>query len=168
MADGPRYRVKFRRRREGRTDYRVRLALLKSEGARVVVRTTLRNVIVQVVAYDPAGDKVLASAEARELAKLGWSGYTRNTPSAYLTGLLAGKRAKAAGVGGAILDIGRQMPQKGGRVFAALKGAIDGGLEIPAGEDIAPAEDRLRGAHISEEVASSFDAVKTKILSKEG
>src|SRR5687768_18409510 len=98
MANGPRYHVQFRRRREGRTDYRTRLALLRSGEHRVVVRKTLRNVIVQVVAFDPTGDKVVASAEARELAKLGWTGYTRNTPSAYLTGLLAGMRAKAAGV----------------------------------------------------------------------
>ena len=31
MATGPRTRVPFRRRREGKTDYRRRLALLKSE-----------------------------------------------------------------------------------------------------------------------------------------
>ena len=164
MANGPRYHVQFRRRREGRTDYRTRLALLRSGEHRVVVRKTLRNVIVQIVSFDPTGDKVVASAEARELAKFGWTGYTRNTPSAYLTGLLAGTRAKAAGVEGAVLDLGRQVPQKGGRVFAALQGVTDAGVEIPAGEDIVPDEERLRGAHIGDEVASNFDAVKAKIM----
>lgn len=163
MADGPRYRVQFRRRREGRTDYRRRLALLKSEEARVVVRTSLRNVRVQIIAFDAAGDRVVAQAEARELSKLGWNGYTRNVPSAYLTGLLAGKRARATGVAQAVLDLGRQLPQKGGRLFAALQGVVDAGVEVPHGDEVAPAEDRLRGAHISDEVASNFDAVKSKI-----
>lgn len=164
MANGPRYHVQFRRRREGRTDYRTRLALLRSGEHRVVVRKTLRNVIVQIVAFDPTGDKVVAAAEARELTGLGWTGYTRNTPSAYLTGLLAGKRARATGVAQAVLDLGRQVPQKGGRVFAALQGVTDAGVEIPAGEDIVPDEERLRGAHIGDEVASNFDAVKAKIM----
>ncbi|HLE97548.1 MAG TPA: 50S ribosomal protein L18 [Candidatus Thermoplasmatota archaeon] len=168
MADGPRYRVQFRRRREGRTDYRTRLALLKGGEPRAVVRTSLRNVVVQLVGFDASGDKVLASAEARELPKLGWTGFTRNTPSAYLTGLLAGTRAKAAGVESAVLDLGRQMPQKGGRLFAALQGLVDAGLEIPHGEEVAPAEDRIRGAHIGDEVAANFDAVKGKILETAG
>ncbi|EQD30588.1 50S ribosomal protein L18P, partial [mine drainage metagenome] len=37
MSTGPRYRVAFRRRREGKTDYRARLRLLKSDRPRAVV-----------------------------------------------------------------------------------------------------------------------------------
>src|SRR2546425_1171801 len=38
MADGPRYSVPFRRRREGRTDYKLRRALVRSGKPRAVVR----------------------------------------------------------------------------------------------------------------------------------
>ena len=46
MSTGPRFRVHFRRRREGKTDYRVRLRLLKSGTARAVVRFSDRLVRV--------------------------------------------------------------------------------------------------------------------------
>ena len=90
MATGPRTRVPFRRRREGRTDYRTRLGLLKSGETRLVVRRTNGNVIVQFVGWAQEGDQVQATAVAQELAKLGWEGSPKNTPAAYLTGLLAG------------------------------------------------------------------------------
>jgi len=53
MAQGPRYHTQFRRRTEGKTDFRRRLGLLKSRQARIVVRKKLNNVIVQVVDYSP-------------------------------------------------------------------------------------------------------------------
>src|SRR5688500_19800749 len=102
MAIGPRTRVPFRRRREGRTDYRRRLGLLRSGQTRVVVRRTATNVIVQFVDWTEGGDAVKATAVAQELAKLGWEGSSKNTPAAYLTGLLAGKRAAKAGVESAV------------------------------------------------------------------
>ncbi len=43
MADGPRYRVNFRRRREGRTDYRQRQRLLRARVPRAVVRYLLEE-----------------------------------------------------------------------------------------------------------------------------
>ena len=46
MSQGPRYRIKLRRRREGRTDYRHRLALLKSGETRIAVRRSLKNIRV--------------------------------------------------------------------------------------------------------------------------
>ncbi len=87
QAKGPLYQVHFRRRREGRTDYQKRLALLKSHKPRLVVRKTLRTVIAQVVKFSEKGDTVLASADSRMLSEFGYAG-KRNTPSAYLTGLL--------------------------------------------------------------------------------
>ena len=162
MATGPRTRVPFRRRREGKTDYRRRLALLKSGETRVVVRRTNGNVIVQFVGWAQEGDQVQATAVAQELAKLGWEGSPKNTPAAYLTGLLAGKRAAAAGVASAVLDIGRHVPSKGSRVFAALKGVQDAGIEVAAGdEDIYPSEERLNGAFL--DLETNFNAVKGAI-----
>jgi large subunit ribosomal protein L18 len=162
MATSPRTRVPFRRRREGRTNYRTRLALLKSGETRLVVRRTNGNVIVQFVDWNQNGDAIKATAVAQELAKLGWEGSAKNTPAAYLTGLLAGKRAAEAGVESAVLDIGRHTPSKGSRVFAALKGVLDAGIEVPHGdESIYPSEDRLNGAFL--ELESNFNAVKAKI-----
>jgi large subunit ribosomal protein L18 len=165
MAKGARYRVPFRRRREGRTDYRRRLALLKSREPRVVVRRSLTNVRIQVIAYTPEGDKVLASADGRELAKLGLTGTSgKSVPAAYLTGVLAGKRAKDAGVTGAVLDLGRQVPSKGNRIFAALKGVVDAGVEVPHDEAILPDEERLKGEHIEGFDSAQVDTVKNRIL----
>lgn len=164
MAHGPLYRVGFRRRREGKTDYRTRLALLKSGEARVVVRTTNRNVIVQFVTYDEKGDNVVATAEARELPELGYQAAGNNTPSAYLTGRLAATRAKEKGVATGVLDIGRAQPHKGGVIFGALKGVVDGGVEVPAGESIFPAEERWRGEHLGTEKAAAFAASYQKIV----
>ncbi|MEA3165534.1 MAG: large subunit ribosomal protein [Thermoplasmata archaeon] len=162
MATSPRTRVPFRRRREGRTNYRTRLALLKSQETRLVVRRTNGNVIVQFVDWTQTGDAVKATAVAQELKKMGWEGSAKNTPAAYLTGLLAGKRAAKAGVESAVLDIGRHTPTKGSRVFAALKGVLDAGIDVPhGGEEIYPSEDRLNGAYL--ELESNFNAVKAKI-----
>ena len=71
MSTGPRYRVPFKRRRQGRTDYRHRAALLKGRTARLVVRKSNRNVQVQFVEYKEIGDNVLASAVSTDLAELG-------------------------------------------------------------------------------------------------
>lgn len=164
MGEGPRYRVAFRRRREGRTDYRRRLALVKSGEHRMVVRKTLRNVTVQLVRYDETGDVVAAQAQATELADHGWTGYTENAPAAYLTGLLAAKRAKEAGVEKAILDIGRRPPVAGSNVFAALAGALDGGLKIPHGDGVLPHGTRLRGDHLGKpEAVQAFESARAKI-----
>jgi large subunit ribosomal protein L18 len=165
MATSPRTRVPFRRRREGRTNYRTRLALLKSQETRLVVRRTNGNVIVQFVDWTQTGDAVKATAVAQELKGMGWEGSAKNTPAAYLTGLLAGKRAAQAGVESAVLDIGRHTPTKGSRVFAALKGVLDAGIDVPhGGEDIYPSEERISGAFL--ELESNFNAVKAKISDK--
>ncbi len=98
MSTGPRFRVHFRRRREGRTDYRARLKLLKSGLPRAVVRLSERRVRVSVVEFDPAGDRVLATADSSELGGIEFpSGSLASTPAAYLTVYLAGLRAKANG-----------------------------------------------------------------------
>ena len=163
MAQGPRYRVPFRRRREGRTDYRQRQRLLRGRIPRAVVRLSLRNATVQFVSYAPTGDKVLAAATSKELAKLGWTGATGNLPAAYLTGYLAGKRAAQSGVEEAVLDIGLKGPAKGSAVFAALKGMLDAGVNIPHGEEVLPAAERINGAHIDENMGKMVDEVKSRM-----
>jgi len=163
MVQGPRARVPFRRRREGRTDYRRRLRLLRSGQARAVVRKSLNQTQVQIIAYDEKGDHVLASAVSRELADFGWSGTSGNVPAAYLTGLLAGRRAAEKGVKAAVLDVGAQPPSLGGRLFAAAKGLVDAGLEVPHGEAVFPAEDRIAGKHLGEARAKAIAEVRAKV-----
>jgi large subunit ribosomal protein L18 len=151
MAKGSRYSVPYRRRREGKTDYRKRKALILSRKPRLVVRGTLKNIIVQVVAAKPHGDEVLVSAHSRELLRnYGWKAPRGNLPAAYLTGLLCGLKAKARGIKEAVLDIGLHSPTKGARVFAALKGVLDAGLNVPHGEEKLPDEKRIQGVHIAQ------------------
>lgn len=150
MARGGRYKVPLKRRRKGLTNYYKRAKLVISGKPRLVVRRTTRHVIVQVIGAKPGGDVTYASAYSKELeTKFGWKAGTKNTPAAYLVGLLAGLRAKSKGIDTAILDIGLHSPRGGARVFAAALGAIDAGLKVPMGEGVAPTEDRIRGEHIA-------------------
>ncbi len=163
MAQGARARVPFRRRREGRTDYRRRLRLLRSGQARAVVRKSLNQVQVQIVTYDERGDRIAASAVTGELKDFGWTGASGNVPAAYLTGLLAGRRAAEKGVKIAILDLGIQHPSAGGRLFAAAKGLVDAGLQVPHGEEVFPSDDRLRGKHLGDARAKAIAEVRAKM-----
>lgn len=147
---GKRRTIAYRRKRELSTDYKKRLGFLKSEMPRLVIRKSNMTITVQLIQYKENGDKVLVTATSKELAKQGWKGHTANMPSAYLTGLLAAKKAKAAKVKEAITDLGLQTPGAGSKLYAALKGAVDGGLEVPHDPAVLPKEDRIKGKHIEE------------------
>ena len=154
MAHGPRYKVPRRRRREGKTNYYKRYVMVLSGKPRLVVRRTNQYIWVQLVIAKPQGDVTVAAAHSRELVKrYGWLGGTKNTSAAYLTGLLAGLRALKEGYRYAVLDIGLHRPVKGSRVFAALKGAVDAGLEVPHSEEVLPEDYRIRGEHIAKYAA---------------
>lgn len=132
MAKGSRYRVPLRRRRERKTDYQARKAMVVSRKPRLVARSSLKNTVAQIIVAKPTGDFVLASAHSKELVKkYGWKAATGNVPAAYLTGLLCGLKAKANGVPEAILDIGLVSPTKGSKVFATLSGVLDAGVAVP-------------------------------------
>jgi large subunit ribosomal protein L18 len=161
MAKNARYSLPFRRRREGKTDFRARLALIKSQVPRAVVRRSLKAVQVQLISFNIKGDEIVASASSADLKKYGWERATCNVPSAYMVGYIAGKRALEKGIESAVLDIGLRRPTNGNRSFAALKGMVDAGLEIPHGEDIIPSEERIRGAHM--EAEQDFDKVMSSI-----
>jgi large subunit ribosomal protein L18 len=165
MATGPRYKVAFRRRREGKTDYHQRLKLIVSRKPRLVVRKTLNRIIAQVYVTRPEGDKVLVSATSGELAKdFGYKGASDNTSAAYLTGLLIGYKAQEAGIEEAILDIGLAENRQGSRVYAALKGAVDSGLAVPCSEDVFPSDERIRGKHVAGNAGSSFSGYEKRGL----
>ena len=71
--------------------------------------------------------------------------------------------AMADGHDEAILDIGLAASSSGSRVFAALRGIVDAGLEIPHGEGVLPDDDRINGTHIDESVAAAVEAAKNAI-----
>lgn len=160
MASGARYKVPLRRRREGRTDYQQRLRLLKSGKPRFVVRKSNRHTTVQLVVAREEGDHTVASAHTSQLEEYGWMAPTGNLPAAYLAGRLAGARALEEGVEEAVLDVGLNHVTPGNKVFAALQGAVDAGLEVPHGDDVLPSWERVRGEHIADyaEYSGEFNA----------
>lgn len=165
-----RFQVKLRRRREGKTDYQARRALVRQEcnkynspKYRFVVRMSNRRVTCAITYSTIAGDHVVAQASSHELSKYGMPVGHCNYAAAYATGLLCARRClqkfdldeacvgklKADGEDYHIeddmeeesgvsrrpfkcnLDIGLRCPTTGARVFGAMKGAVDGGLNIP-------------------------------------
>ena len=163
MAHGKNQRLRFKRRRDGETDYRRRMKLLRGETPRAVVRISNTQTICQLVEFNPEGDIVIASVNGKALVdKYSWpeDASRKSIPASYLTGFALAKNAISSGHESAILDIGLSASSKGSRVFAALKGMIDAGLEIPHGEDVLPDEERINGMHID---ASMGDKVKKSI-----
>ena len=137
--------IKLRRQQEGKTNYRKRLGLLKARKPRLVVRKSLKNLLVQLVQYQPAGDRILASAHSHELYKLGWKASGKNIPAAYLLGMLIAQKAKKQQIREAVLDLGLQVSSKGSRIYAVVKGAREQGLQIPVNEEILPSLDIVNG-----------------------
>ena len=140
--------VHFRRKREGKTDYRKRLRLLLGKTPRAVFRRSIDFVWLQLINYNEKGDQVIITAHAKELKEKGWNGSFNNIPAAYLTGLLFAKKAKEAKVTKVIADNGPYATIPKSAFYAAIKGIRDGGLELPASEDVLPPEERIKGEHI--------------------
>jgi large subunit ribosomal protein L5e len=160
-----RFQVKFRRRREGKTDYRARKRLITQDKNkyncpkyRLVVRITNKAVICQVCYSKIAGDVCLTAAYSTELPRYGITVGLSNYAAAYATGLLVARRLLAklnladkytgkTEVDGsdynvdplddgprpflALLDVGLARTSLGATVFGAMKGACDGGLNVP-------------------------------------
>lgn len=164
-----RYTVKYRRKREGKTNYKKRLELLKSRKPRLIIRKTNKQIILQVAQYSPDGDKVIATVQSKELAKKGWKHSFKNLPAAYLAGMMLTQKVKQHKINEAILDIGLTTPLKGTKIFAALKGVKEAGLNIPVNEEIFPTEERLKGEHISsylekhKTITQDFEKLKKEI-----
>ena len=168
LATGPRYRVPFRRRREGKTNYHVRYKLILSKKPRVVVRKSNASTTLQLVMAEQTGDKTLLTVNSRQLQDFGYTFSKSNLPAAYLTGLLFGKKMLALGIGEGIADIGLHASTKGNRIYAAVKGVVDAGVDVPHSPEIFPAEERISGKHIKEytgaDIVAQFEQAREKIL----
>merc|ERR1712139_324909 len=165
-----RFQVKYRRRREGKTDYYARKRLVaqdknkyNSPKYRFVVRFSNKDIVCQVMSSKIAGDVCHTAAYAHELTRYGLPVGHTNYAAAYCTGLLCARRllnkykldSKFPGTEEvtaefdecyvhneeddddegpnafhALLDVGLKCTTLGSKVFAAMKGAFDGGLEI--------------------------------------
>lgn len=140
--------------------------MLRSGKTRLVVRRSLTGMKIQFIDYEPAGDKTKITVTTADLKKFGWKSYTGNIPSSYLIGLIAGLRAKSVGIEEAILDVGLQTSTKASRIYAALKGVIDSGVNVNHSEKIFPDESRISGDHIVKYAQSLDDDKKKKLFSK--
>lgn len=182
----------FKRRREQKTDYVQRFALLKSSKARLVIRRSLNSFHIQIISGENGLDKTIVETDSKALRKYGWKGHCGNLPAAYLTGYLAGILAQKNNIKDAIVDLGLQKTVKTSGLYAAAAGAKDSGLSVPVGKDALPKMERIKGQHIAdyakklkdtdaykkqfsaylktglqpEDVPKHFDEVKGKILSE--
>ncbi len=166
MAHGKNQRLRYKRRRNGETDYRRRMRMLRGGSVRAVVRVSNTQTICQLVDYQSGGDEILVSIDGRTLVdKFKWpmDASRKSVPASYLTGFAMGKAALAAGHDEAVLDIGLAASSSGNRAFSALKGMVDAGLEIPHGEDVLPDDNRVSGAHIDESIAKAVESTKKAI-----
>jgi len=160
-----RYQVKYRRRREGKTDFYARKRLItqdknkyNSPKYRFVVRVSNKEITCQIAHAKIEGDVVVAAAYSHELKRFGMPVGLNNYAAAYATGLLLARRVlskfnladkykgQTTPDGNdynveeledgphpfrAYLDVGLHRTTTGSKIFAALKGATDGGLEVP-------------------------------------
>jgi len=160
-----RFQVKFKRRREGKTDYFARRRLIcqdknkyNTPKYRLIVRFTNKDIICQIAYARIYGDVIVESAYAHELPKYGVKVGLTNYAAAYCTGLLVARRILTKfglneiyegqtdangedfsvedvdgehGAFRAYLDVGLARTSTGAKIFGALKGAVDGGIDIP-------------------------------------
>ncbi len=148
-----------RRRLEAKTDYKARLALLKSEKPRLVIRKTNKYIIAQIVVSEMAQDKIVAGMTSKVLLSKGapaeLAGSLKSLGAAYLTGYLLGKKVLSSGIKDAILDAGMNINVKNSRIYAALKGVVDAGIKVPHSEGVLPPMESIK----SEKIAKIFDKI---------
>ena len=163
----------FRRRREGKTDYRKRRGLVVGRQPFLSVRVSGRYIYAQVVKTTANGDITMCFATSKDLAKkFGWKGSTKSLPGAYLTGYYLGKLAQKDNLGGVVVYSGVDRFVHGSRIASLLDGAKDAGLDVNIGDESLPEEDRERGSHIAEyakklqsEDKERFNKLFSKMLS---
>lgn len=115
----------------------------------MVVRKSNRYIRLQLITAEIGGDRTHVAAISSELLGYGYSGGLANAPAAYLTGVLFGRRAFAAGYHEMILDKGLQRHEAGGTIYAALRGALESGVTIPCAEGVLPGDERALGLLIA-------------------
>merc|ERR1711955_182722 len=135
---------------------------------RMIVRFSNTDVTCQIAYARLEGDIVISAAYSHELPRYGVKVGLTNYAAAYCTGLLLARRTlqkfkldsvyegqtevdgemycvedndDGPGAFRACLDVGLARTSTGARVFGAMKGAVDGGLDIPHSEKRVPGYD---------------------------
>jgi len=150
----------------------------------LVVRFSNKDITTQIVAADLTHDVVLAAAYAHELPRFGIKLGLTNYAAAYATGLLLARRVNtkfglkyegATAADGAeyhvepeddgpqpfkaLLDVGLARTTTGAKIFGALKGVSDGGVNVPHSVN------RFPGAKVeNNEVVNSDETTRKYIL----
>lgn len=154
-------RLNKRRRLENKTDYRKRLILLKGNIPRLVVRKTNKYIILQIIHSVNAIDKVIVSANSKELLKYGWStknsGSLKSLAAAYLAGILISKRAEDKNISKLVLDAGLSPNTRYSRIYAVVKGVIDNGLDMPHDENILPNDEMINKYEFLNEIKEKLN-----------
>ncbi|MBR80010.1 MAG: 50S ribosomal protein L18 [Euryarchaeota archaeon] len=166
MAKGRNQRLRFKRRRTAETDYHRRFRMLRGGAPRAVVRVSNTQVTCQLVSYESEGDRVLASITGKDLVdKHKWpsDASRKSVPACYLVGFALAKSAISNGHKEAILDIGLAASSRGSRAYAALKGMVDAGLDVPHSEVVLPADERVNGEHIGDNIQKAVSTTKKSI-----
>ena len=166
MAKGRNQRLRFKRRRNAETDYHRRSRMLRGGVPRAVVRVSNTQVTCQLVAYEPDGDRVLESVTGKSLVtshKWPADASRKSVPACYLSGYAMAKSALSNGHTEAVLGIGLAASSSGNRTYAALRGMVEAGLEIPHSEDVLPSDDRINGEHIGEGIPKAVATTKKSI-----
>lgn len=159
-----------RRRRENKTNYASRLKLLKGGKPRLIFRKTNAYVIAQYVISEEAQDKIVFGVTSKKLLNFGWpiekKGSLKSIPAAYLTGYLVAKEIKDKKLEKPIVDFGMLRVLYKTKLFAFLKGAIEGGLDISCPEEAFPEAERIEGKNLKEDFSTKFNEIKSKINKK--
>ena len=167
-----------------------------SKKYRLVARRTNSRIIAQIIYSTMTGDRVMCTADSHELRHHGLTAGLTNYSSAYATGLLLARRllkqvglsdlyAANTSVDGdyynsdehlddnrrpfkALLDVGIARTTTGARIFGVLKGACDGGINVPHNTKRFPGYTRAQLKQVvnkrgkstgeTEQIEASFDA----------
>ncbi|MEM4326089.1 MAG: 50S ribosomal protein L18 [Candidatus Pacearchaeota archaeon] len=160
-----------RRRRLFKTDYKKRIAFLKSNSPRIVFRRTNKYIIAQYIESNEAQDRVRYGLTSKHLLKYGWPKDFENSlkslPASYLIGLLLGKYIRNKKTEKVVIDSGISRKVYGGRFFAFLNGLKDSGVNIKCNEEFFPSKERIKGKDLKRDFSKFFDEIKKRIEIKE-
>lgn len=163
-------RVQKKRRREAKTDYTRRIALLKSGLPRLVFRKTNRYIIAQYVESKSAQDKAIMEVTSKDLIEYGWPkearGSLKSIPACYLTGYLIGKKILKEKMQTPTVDFGMYRMIHKNRQFAFLNGLIDSGLKIKCDKENFPEKERIEGKKLKKDISKEIEKIKSNIDKK--
>lgn len=160
-------KIQKRRRRENKTDYKTRLNLLKKDVPRLIFRKSNKFLTSQYVFSEEARDRVKFGLSSKGLLKYGWpkefKGSLKSLPVAYLLGYLTTKKILKERLNQPIVDFGMIRTIHKTKVFAFLKGLIEGGIKINCKEKAFPEQERIEGKNLKQDFSKYFNEIKLKI-----